>query len=100
MSTFGYTRDEPIFGSWQGATKSVVSWVLTSSIIQEIHSNEVKGATFESTDGATTVNQSTVGFVDDDNNCVTRRRERRAHQISSEECSKMGMTSVLDRRHT
>ena len=75
MSTFGYTRDEPIFGSWQGATKSVVSWVLTSSIIQEIHSNEVKGATFESTDGATTVNQSTVGFVDDNNNCVTRDEE-------------------------
>lgn len=48
--TFGYTKDKPIFGSWQGATKSVINWVLISSILQKIHQDTVAGATFESTD--------------------------------------------------
>ena len=47
---FGYTKEAPIFGSWQGASKSVVSWVLTSSLIQEIHCGDVPLARFESTE--------------------------------------------------
>jgi ribonuclease HI len=74
--SFGYTKEEPIFGSWQGATKSVVSWVLTSSVLQEIHFQEAPGAHFKSTDGTIKVRQSTVGFVDDNNNCVTKNGEQ------------------------
>lgn len=74
--TFRYTKEKPIIGSWQEATKSVVTWVLTSLVIQDIHCGEVPGATFERTDGKTKVNQSTVGFVDDNNNCVTKEDNR------------------------
>lgn len=49
--------------------------VLTSSIIQTIHGESVQCATFESTNGTTKVVQSTVGFVDDNNNCATKERE-------------------------
>ena len=49
--SFGYSNANPIFGSWQGATKSVVNWVLTSSIIQNIHKATTEGATFQSKDG-------------------------------------------------
>ena len=69
--TFGYSNNKPIFGSWQGATKSVINWVLMSSSLQRIHQNHIKGATFQSTDKKITVLQSIVGFVDDNNNCVT-----------------------------
>ena len=72
--SFGYSNANPIFGSWQGATKSVVNWVLTSSIIQNIHQATTEGATFQSTDGEIEVRQSTVGFVDDNNNCVSQLR--------------------------
>lgn len=46
----GYTPAIPIFGSWQGATKSVVNWVLTSSVIQKIHLTTFKGCKLESMD--------------------------------------------------
>lgn len=31
---FGYGREKTIFGSWQGATKSVISWTSISFILQ------------------------------------------------------------------
>lgn len=70
--TFGHTKEEPIYGSWQGATTLVVSWVLNISVIQEIHCEEVPGASFEMTYGKTKVIQFTIGFMDDNNNYVTR----------------------------
>lgn len=74
-NTFGYTSEKPIFGSWQEATKSVVNWILTSSVIQTIHCQDVPGAAFETTDGKVKFTQSTVSFVDDNNNCVSRDDE-------------------------
>jgi hypothetical protein len=85
--SFGYSPDKPIFGSWQGATKSVINWVLMSSLIQQIHSDKVKGAEFESTDGKTRVTQTTVGFVDDNNNCVTGEK-RHITQLLQESAQK------------
>lgn len=42
-NSFEYTKDRPIFGSWQGATNSVANWVPTSSVIQTIHCESIKG---------------------------------------------------------
>lgn len=70
--SFGYTPETPIFGSWQGATKYVVTWVVTRSIIQKTHQSTVEGAIFKSTYGQTEVNQTMLGFVDDNNNCTSR----------------------------
>lgn len=72
--SFGYSQDDPIFGSWQGATKSIVNWVLTSSIIQKIHQASVEGANFKSTENQTEVSQTTIGFLDDNNNCVSQEK--------------------------
>ena len=74
--SFGYTKEDPIFGSWQGATKSVINWVLTSSMIQKIHQDTVQGASFKSTENQTEVNQTTIGFVDDNNNCVSQEKDQ------------------------
>lgn len=70
---FGYERNKPIFGSWQGATKSVISWTLISSMLQKIHQREVQGAIFMTPNRKSKVEQSTLGFLDDNNNCVTGR---------------------------
>lgn len=70
--SFGFTKGKPIFGSWQGATKSVVNWVLLISTLQKIHQDLVRDATFESTNERTMIIQSTIGFVDDNINCVTK----------------------------
>lgn len=43
-----------------------------SSTLQKIHQEKVSGAVFEGTDGEAAAVQSTVGFVDDNNKCVTR----------------------------
>lgn len=60
----------------QGATKSVVNWVLTSSVLQKIHQQSVQGTAFESSDSTGKVTQSTVGFVDDNNNCMTEKESK------------------------
>lgn len=74
--SFGYSQEEPIFGSWQDATKSVVDWALMSSIIQKIHQALVEGASFKSTEDQTEVSQTTVGFVDDNNNRVSQDKDQ------------------------
>lgn len=71
--SFGYKPETPIFGSWQGAMKSIVSWMLASSVIQKIHLTTVEGARFESKDGKTVVSLSTICFVDD-NNCFSQEK--------------------------
>lgn len=70
--SFEYTQINPIFESCQGATKLVVDWVLTSSIIQNIHQDTVQGSTFESVDGKIKVSKLTVCVVDDNNNCLNK----------------------------
>jgi hypothetical protein len=86
--TFGYENERPIFGSWQGATKLVVSWTLISSILQKIHQNEMRGAIFNSPDRQRKIEQSTIGFVDDNNNCVTGRKGSRIEEQLRESAQK------------
>ena len=84
--TFGYERERPIFGSWQGATKSVISWTLVSSILQKIHQKEVGGATFRSKKRV--VKQPTIGFVDNNNNCVTKKKGKKIEGSLKESAQK------------
>lgn len=85
--SFAYTKEKPIFESCQGATKSVVNWVLTSSILQQIHQESVQWAIFESKDSTVKATQSTVGFLDDNN-------KRPITQLIQVKCAKIGKAFV------
>lgn len=87
--TVKYGREKPIFGSWQGATRLVISWTLISSILQKTHQKKVGGATFKSQDKKKVVIQSTAGFVDDNNNCVTERKWRKIEESLKESAQKL-----------
>ena len=97
--SFGYTKEDPIFGSWQGATKSVINWVLTSSMIQKIHQDTVQGSSFKSTENQTEVNQTTIGFVDDNNHCVSQENSGPNNTKTPRKRPEVGKATALHRRN-